>query len=147
MRGVGGNAWRASSNPPSPGLLSLADRLGVLIMDENRVFAKGLSNNMQDMVARDQNHPSVIWFNLCNEGGCNDVDRSAPAQPTLSFKQALAAFDVSPASARAVTANMCLHWGSCPKEEQFLNKDFNSSFQMPSLLDVQGTSSEIISSQ
>lgn len=39
MRGVGGNSWRTSHNPPEPTLLDLADRLGVLILDENRVFA------------------------------------------------------------------------------------------------------------
>ena len=39
LRGVGGNAWRTSHNPPEPALLDLADRLGVLVLDENRVFA------------------------------------------------------------------------------------------------------------
>lgn len=39
MRGVGGNSWRMSHNPPSPRLLDLADRLGVTVLDENRVFA------------------------------------------------------------------------------------------------------------
>ena len=37
MRGVGGNAWRTSHNPPEPALLDVADRLGVLVLDENRV--------------------------------------------------------------------------------------------------------------
>ena len=140
MRGVGGNAWRASHNPPSPGLLSLADRLGVLVLDENRVFQVGQSQNMGDLVARDRNHPSVVWFSFCNEPGCNNVDASAPTQPTLSFKEAAHAFDVAAVPPRAVTGNMCVHWGSCPKEVQFLDRAFNSSFQMPALLDVQGFS-------
>ena len=62
MRGIGGNAWRASHNPPSPSLLKLADRLGVLILDENRVFQTRLSYNMRDLVARDRNHPAVIFW-------------------------------------------------------------------------------------
>jgi beta-galactosidase/beta-glucuronidase len=39
MRGVGGNAWRTSHNPPEPALLDVADRLGILVLDENRVLA------------------------------------------------------------------------------------------------------------
>jgi hypothetical protein len=38
MRGVGGNSWRMSHNPPSPRLLELTDRLGVTVLDENRNF-------------------------------------------------------------------------------------------------------------
>lgn len=41
MRGVGGNAWRTSHNPPEPILLDLADRLGIAVLDENRVRASG----------------------------------------------------------------------------------------------------------
>jgi beta-galactosidase/beta-glucuronidase len=36
MRGVGMNAWRTSHNPPEPVLLDIADRLGVMVLDENR---------------------------------------------------------------------------------------------------------------
>lgn len=39
MRGVGGNAWRTSHNPPEPMLLALTDRLGIVVLDENRVLA------------------------------------------------------------------------------------------------------------
>eukprot|EP00040_Diaphanoeca_grandis_P027596 m.157324 g.157324 ORF g.157324 m.157324 type:complete len:1028 (+) comp31051_c0_seq1:83-3166(+) len=39
MRGVGGNAWRTSHNPPEPTLLDMTDRLGVVVLDENRVLA------------------------------------------------------------------------------------------------------------
>jgi hypothetical protein len=39
LRGVGGNAWRTSHNPPEPQLLDVADRLGLLVLDENRVLA------------------------------------------------------------------------------------------------------------
>ena len=44
MRGVGGNAWRTSHNPPEPALLDVTDRLGVLVLDENRVFVRHLSH-------------------------------------------------------------------------------------------------------
>ena len=53
-------AVRASHNPPNPAMLSLADRLGVMFLDENRVFAVGdqYTQNMKDLVSRDRNHPS-----------------------------------------------------------------------------------------
>jgi hypothetical protein len=64
MRGMGGNGRRFSHNPPAPALLALADRLGLLTLDENRVFALGLSPNMVDLVQRDRNHPSVIFWSF-----------------------------------------------------------------------------------
>ena len=33
--------FQASHNPPNPAMLKLADRLGVMFLDENRVFAVG----------------------------------------------------------------------------------------------------------
>ena len=36
LRSVGGNAWRMAHNPPIPSRLDFADRLGMLILDENR---------------------------------------------------------------------------------------------------------------
>ena len=63
---MGGNGRRFSHNPPAPALLDLADRLGLLTLDENRVFAVGLDGNMADLVQRDRNHPSVIFWSFCN---------------------------------------------------------------------------------
>ena len=55
---------RMSHNPPQPSMLSIYDRLGVLVMNENRDFgdAPDLVSGMADLVRRDRNHPSVvIW--------------------------------------------------------------------------------------
>ena len=41
MRGLGGNARRTSHNPPAPNMLDITDRLGIIVLDENRVFAIG----------------------------------------------------------------------------------------------------------
>jgi hypothetical protein len=73
---------------------------------------------------------------FCNEPGCNNNDRSAPTEPTLSFKNAVETHD----GTRAVTGNMCVNWGTCPKEAQYLDHGNNTNFQMPALLDVQGFS-------
>ena len=37
-RSVGGNGRRTSHNPPDPIMLDIYDRLGVMVMDENRVL-------------------------------------------------------------------------------------------------------------
>ena len=131
MRGMGGNGRRFSHNPPAPALLDLADRLGLLTLDENRVFAQGLAGNMKDLVERDRNHPSVVFWSLCNEPGCNNADKSAPQEPTQDFKYAAEIADGS----RAVTGNLCIGWGSCPDMSQYL-EGLNMSLQ----LDVQGFS-------
>ena len=54
LRGVGGNARRMSHNPPIPMLLQLTDLLGIMVLDENRVFEQGLQGNMGDLVTRDR---------------------------------------------------------------------------------------------
>jgi len=87
LRGAGGNAWRTSHNAPEPFLLDIADRLGVLVLDENRVLATnancaGCSNvpsysgnpaaDVGSLALRDRNHASVIWYSLCNEAGCGN---------------------------------------------------------------------------
>ena len=44
------------------------DRVGAVVMDENRVFGSDLDlvNNMGAMVKRDRNHPSVAIWSFCN---------------------------------------------------------------------------------
>lgn len=75
LRSVGGNGRRMSHNPPQPSMLDIYDRLGVLVMDENRFFDDAAVDvkHMADIVRRDRNHPSVIIWNFCNEGGCSGV--------------------------------------------------------------------------
>jgi len=37
-RSVGGNGRRTSHNPPNPSMLDIYDRIGITVMDENRLF-------------------------------------------------------------------------------------------------------------
>ncbi|MEI6502663.1 MAG: sugar-binding domain-containing protein, partial [Armatimonadota bacterium] len=56
---MGGNAYRCAHNPPAPELLDACDRLGMLVMDENRHLSSaawGL-DDLESMVKRDRNHP------------------------------------------------------------------------------------------
>lgn len=77
-RAVGGNGRRTSHNPPDKSMLDIYDRLGVVVMDENRLFANETRyvDNMGVMVKRDRNHPSVVIWSFCNERGCEGADEA-----------------------------------------------------------------------
>jgi len=63
------NAYRTSHNPPTPELLDACDRLGMIVMDENRLLGSSAQNLelLRTLVLRDRNHPSVCIWSLCNE--------------------------------------------------------------------------------
>jgi beta-galactosidase len=69
LQQMGANAWRMSHNPPTPSLLDACDRLGMLVMDENRHLGDSTDNlaEVASMVLRDRNHPSIIMWSMCNE--------------------------------------------------------------------------------
>lgn len=69
LKSYGCNAIRTSHNPPDPALLDACDRLGMLVMDEVRVpgISREQLEDVEDMVRRDRNHPSVILWSLGNE--------------------------------------------------------------------------------
>ena len=66
---MGANAYRTSHHPPAPELLDSCDRLGILVIDENRLM--GVTNHHFDylkrLILRDRNHPSVISWSIGNE--------------------------------------------------------------------------------
>lgn len=100
LRSTGGNGRRMSHNPPDPLMLDIYDRLGTVVMDENRLFANSTKYvaNMGAMVRRDRNHPSVVIWSFCNEAGCEgDRETGGP-----SFREITYAEDGS----RPVLANM-----------------------------------------
>jgi len=81
MKGMGVNGIRTSHNPPAPELLDLCDRMGFIVMDEafdmwkkkKTDFDYSLNwdewhvRDMQDMVLRDRNHPSIFIWSIGNE--------------------------------------------------------------------------------
>ena len=89
LRAVGGNSWRMSHNPPVPGLLDALDNVGVLVWDENRNFANETNDIIaqRDMVRRDRNHPSVMCWSFCNEGGCNKGAGTGAIFKRVSYEQ------------------------------------------------------------
>jgi beta-galactosidase len=81
LKAMGVNGLRTSHNPPAPELLDLADRMGFIVMDEAfDVWKKEKTKfdyhldwdewhkrDLEDMVLRDRNHPSVIIWSIGNE--------------------------------------------------------------------------------
>lgn len=69
LKEMGANAYRTAHNPPSRELLDLCDRLGMLVVDENRHFNVSAEylGQLEWLVRRDRNHPSVILWSLFNE--------------------------------------------------------------------------------
>ncbi|HVZ30632.1 MAG TPA: beta-galactosidase GalA, partial [Asticcacaulis sp.] len=69
LKSLGCNAIRCSHNAPTKALLTLADRMGFLIMDENRLFnpSPDYMAQLLWMVRRDRNHPSVYLWSVFNE--------------------------------------------------------------------------------
>ena len=81
LKAMGCNGIRTSHNPPAPELLDLCDKMGFLVMDEafdmwmkektkfdyHLDFADWHRRDLEDMVLRDRNHPSVILWSIGNE--------------------------------------------------------------------------------
>jgi beta-galactosidase len=69
LKEMGCNAYRCSHNPPTPELLDACDRLGMLVIDENRLMgvASTQLNDLKRMIRRDRNHPSIISWSIGNE--------------------------------------------------------------------------------
>jgi beta-galactosidase len=81
LKEMGCNAIRTAHNPPAPELLDLCDKMGFLVMDEafdmwrkkkNKFdyfsdFDEWHKRDLEDMVLRDRNHPSVFMWSVGNE--------------------------------------------------------------------------------
>lgn len=81
LKSSGYNAIRSSHNPPSPAFLDACDRLGMLVIDESFDMWKDGKNpydyhlyfndwwkkDVESMIMRDRNHPSVIMWSIGNE--------------------------------------------------------------------------------
>ena len=89
LKEMGCNAIRTSHHAPTPELLDACDRLGMLVMDENRLLGSDAQNlaDLETQIRRDRNHPGVFIWSLANE---EEVQRSAAAARAFGTMQRLA---------------------------------------------------------
>jgi len=81
LKEMGCNAIRTAHNPPAPEFLDLCDEMGFLVMDEafdmwakkktskdyHLDFPAWHKRDLEDMIKRDINHPSIILWSIGNE--------------------------------------------------------------------------------
>lgn len=69
LKEMGVNGYRCSHNPPAAEFLDACDKMGVLVMDENRNFnaSPEYIRQLEWLIRRDRNHPSVILWSVFNE--------------------------------------------------------------------------------
>ena len=81
LKAGGYNAVRSSHNPPSEAFLDACDRLGLLVMDESfdcwkvgknnndysKYFNEWWNRDLDAMLLRDRNHPSIFMWSIGNE--------------------------------------------------------------------------------
>lgn len=114
MKAAGFNALRTSHNPPSEAFLDACDRLGMLVIDEsfdgwrdskNKFdyhlnFDEWCKKDIQSMVKRDMNHPSIIMWSIGNE----IIERKKPEAVQTAKK--LASYVKEIDNSRPVTSAM-----------------------------------------
>jgi hypothetical protein len=76
IREMNMNAVRCSHYPPDQSFLDICDSLGLYVLDELAGWQKAYSTPVgeklvKEMVIRDANHPSIIFWSNGNEGGHN----------------------------------------------------------------------------
>lgn len=116
MKEIGYNAIRTAHNPPSTALLDACDRLGVLVMDEafdcwrlkknshdyHLYFEEWWKRDLEAMIFRDRNHPSVIMWSVGNEIGERDGSSDG-----ANLSKEISDYARSLDNTRAITNGVC----------------------------------------
>jgi beta-galactosidase len=114
LKSAGFNAVRTSHNPPSEAFLDACDRLGLLVIDESfdgwresktpydysKYFDDWWQRDLESMVLRDRNHPSIIMWSIGNE----IIERKKPEAVATAKKLADCVRKIDPT--RPVTSAM-----------------------------------------
>ncbi|MGN6208613.1 beta-galactosidase GalA [Asticcacaulis sp.] len=79
LKAMGSNAYRSSHNPATPEVLEACDRLGIMVIDENRLMTsapEGMTE-LETLIRRGRNHPSIIMWSIGNEEPQQGTERGA----------------------------------------------------------------------
>ncbi|MBZ5561015.1 MAG: DUF4982 domain-containing protein [Acidobacteriia bacterium] len=163
LKAIGVNAIRCSHNPMAPELYDLCDRLGLLVMDEafdewqagkhkwikgwnvgvpgtagyHEVFDEWSTRDLQDMVRRDRNHPSVVLWSIGNEIDYPGDPYGHPLGRD-GLKPGMLDADVLPMIARRLIADVKELDGTRPVTQALADIQASNATGLASLLDVTG---------
>ncbi|MDE6801494.1 MAG: DUF4982 domain-containing protein [Muribaculaceae bacterium] len=98
LKEAGFNAVRTSHNTPSPSFLRACDHLGLMVIDEafdgwrqnktdhdyGEIFDEYYADDLERMILRDRNHPSIIAWSIGNE----ILERKSPEAVKLAADMA-----------------------------------------------------------
>lgn len=88
MKEMGGNGYRCSHYPQAEVLMDELDKAGFIVMDEIRWFEsteEGI-DQMETLIKRDRNHPSVIFWSMGNEEPYHSTPQGRNICQTLMAK-------------------------------------------------------------
>jgi beta-galactosidase len=86
LKSFGCNAYRCAHNPPTPELLDACDRLGMLVLSENRLMGTSpeLLDRFKRQILQERNHPCIFAWSMGNEEwGMEGNDRGAQIGASL----------------------------------------------------------------
>ena len=108
LKAFGCNAYRTAHHPPAPELLDLCDRLGLLVIDENREMGttEQRLDELRRLIVRDRNHPCVISWSVGNEEWAIESNELG-----ARIGATMQAFAKTVDSTRAITAAVSGGWG------------------------------------
>lgn len=93
LKEMGSNAYRTSHNAPTTELLEACDSLGMLVLDEQRLLNSSPEyiTQLEKLIKRDRNHPSVFLWSIGNEEGAVQSNSTGKrlAQTLLAKQQDL----------------------------------------------------------
>ena len=113
LKSFGFNAIRCSHNCASPSMLALCDELGMAVIDENRqIGVNEQLGQLQNMIDRDRNHPSVFFWSIGNEEWAVEYDKVG-LEIGLRMKEFVHSLDLT----RPVT------YGNCSGQEMVKGMD------------------------
>lgn len=69
LKEMGINAYRSAHHAPAPEIVDACDRLGMLLMDETRMFGStpSAARDLEALIRRDRTHPCVLMWSIGNE--------------------------------------------------------------------------------
>ncbi len=88
MKEMGGNGYRTSHYPQAEALMDELDKSGFIVMDEIRWFEstdEGI-DQMETLIKRDRNHPSVVFWSVGNEEPYHATEQGRNICQTLMAK-------------------------------------------------------------